>query len=127
LVSSLAKRGPPGKLRTAAIQACIDTATSGLAVTVVTPRGRPDRENAVQMSSSRSEEARNRAQDLFAKAKQRDADVIEHRTKLQKAGLEKYNRLRALRLAKEAADKEALHGAAAAKQASSRKPKTPNA
>jgi hypothetical protein len=68
------------------------------------------------MSSSRSEEARNRAQDLFAKAKQRDTDVIEHRTKLQQAGLEK-----------EAADKEALDRAAAGKLASSRKAKTPNA
>jgi predicted negative regulator of RcsB-dependent stress response len=79
------------------------------------------------MSSSRSEEARNRAQDLFAKAKQRDTDVIEHRTKLQQAGLEKYTRLRALRLAKEAADKEALDRAAAAKLGSGRKAKTPNA
>jgi hypothetical protein len=79
------------------------------------------------MSSSRSEEARNRAQDLFAKAQQRNTDVIARRTRLQEAGLEKYTRLRALRLAKEAADKEALDRAAATKLAGVGKAKTPNA
>jgi hypothetical protein len=67
------------------------------------------------MSSPRSEKAQRRAQDLFAKAKQRDAEALEERTRLQQAESEKYFRLRALRLAKEAADKEAKDRAAATK------------
>jgi hypothetical protein len=76
---------------------------------------RTNREDAVQMSSSRSEEAQRRAQDLFAKAQQRDVEFVERRTRPQQAESEKYFRLRGLRLGKEAADKEAKDRAVATK------------
>jgi hypothetical protein len=56
---------------------------------------------------SRSAEARRRAEEKFAKAKRRDSDVMEYQRQILEAETAKFTRLRALRLAKEAADKAA--------------------
>jgi hypothetical protein len=58
--------------------------------------------------ASKNASVRRRAEDKFAKAKQRDMDVMGHQRQLQQAEAAKLIRLRALRLAKEAADKDAL-------------------
>lgn len=55
----------------------------------------------------RDEEARRKAQEHFDKVKRHDAEIVKEREKLQQADAEKTARLRALRLAKEAADKAA--------------------
>ena len=52
--------------------------------------------------------ARQRAEDKFAKAKKRDAEVMKFQRQRQDAEQTKLQRLRALRLAKEAADRENL-------------------
>jgi hypothetical protein len=62
---------------------------------------------------SRSAEARRRAEEKFAKAKQRDSEVMEYQRQILEAETAKFTRLRALRLAKEAADKVAGTRAAA--------------
>ena len=53
-------------------------------------------------------EARQRAEDKFAKANKRDAEVMDLQRQRQNAEQAKLQRLRALRLAKEAADRESL-------------------
>ena len=58
--------------------------------------------------ASKNASVRRRAEDKFAKAKQRDMDVMGHQRQLQQAEAAKLIRLRALRLAKEAADRDAL-------------------
>jgi hypothetical protein len=66
------------------------------------------------------EEARRKAEDRFKRGKQRESDAQtahEERAKLQRAEDDKTQRLRALRLAKEAADAEAAQRAAAEKAA----------
>jgi hypothetical protein len=68
---------------------------------------------------TRAEEARANAAAQFAKAKQDEAAVWRERTKRREADAEKTARLRALRLKKEAADKEAA--ATAPKPAVTRK------
>jgi hypothetical protein len=65
----------------------------------------------------RSEESRQRAQEKFVQREQREKDAASDRNKAFAAVAAKSARLRALRLAKEAADKEA-----AEKAASERKP-----
>lgn len=70
----------------------------------------------------RSEEARSRAQEKFAKAEQRAKDAMSDRNKASAVVAAKSARLRALRLAKEAADKEAAEKSAAEKAASDKKP-----
>lgn len=65
----------------------------------------------------RDEAARRKAQDQFAKVKQRDAEALKDREKVQAAEAAKTARLRALRLAKEAIDKEAADKEAAEKAA----------
>ncbi len=57
---------------------------------------------------SRDEEARRKAQEHFDRIKQRDAEILKERERLLQADAEKTTRLRALRLAKEAAEKAAL-------------------
>jgi hypothetical protein len=57
--------------------------------------------------ASKNASVRRRAEDKFAKAKQRDMDVMGHQRQLQQAEAAKLIRLRALRLAKEAADRDA--------------------
>jgi hypothetical protein len=67
------------------------------------------------------EEARQRAEERFTRLKQRDEDArkaYEELDRIQQAESAKTARLRALRLAKEAADTEAANRAAAAKAAS---------
>ena len=75
------------------------------------------------------EEARRKAEGRFQRAKQRDTDAQtahEERAKLQQAEVAKTDRLRALRLAKEAADTAASQRAAEEKalaaEARKRKP-----
>ena len=75
------------------------------------------------------EEARRKAEGRFQRAKQRDTDAQtahEERAKLQQAEVAKTDRLRALRLAKEAADTAAAQRAAEEKalaaEARKRKP-----
>ena len=58
------------------------------------------------MGGSRADMARRKAQEKFAATKQRDADVRKDRDKALAASISKTARLKALRLAKEAADRE---------------------
>ena len=73
--------------------------------------------------ASKNASVRRRVEDKFAKAKQRDMDVMGHQRQLQQAEAAKLIRLRALRLAKEAADKDALAKAEAEALAAGPKPK----
>ena len=59
------------------------------------------------MSSPAMPAKEQKRSDQFLKAQQRDEDVRAERKRVEIATTEKFNRLRALRLAKEAADKEA--------------------
>jgi hypothetical protein len=71
-----------------------------------------------RLPASNPEEARRRAEARFAKTKQRDQDAqtaYEELAKHQRAEAAKTERLRALRLAKEAAEAEVAARAAAAK------------
>ena len=63
--------------------------------------------------SSKDSEARRRAEEKFVKAQQREHDVMNSQRQLQQAEAAKLVRLRALRLAKEAAEKQAAEAAAA--------------
>jgi len=64
---------------------------------------------------------RSKAEERFAKAKQQATHALKEREKADKAIDEKTARLRALRLAKEAADKEAADSAATEAKKSPRK------
>jgi len=57
--------------------------------------------------SSKDSEARRRAEEKFVKARQREDDVMNSQRQLQQAEAAKLVRLRALRMAKEAAEKQA--------------------
>jgi hypothetical protein len=59
------------------------------------------------LGGSRADVARRKAQEKFAAARQRDADVRKDRDKALAASIAKTARLKALRLAKEAADRMA--------------------
>jgi len=72
---------------------------------------------------SKSDEARRRAEEKFAKAQQRDTDVMDFQREIHKAETAKYTRLRALRLAKEAAEKEAKQRSVAEKAAATEQTK----
>lgn len=72
-------------------------------------------------SGATAEEARRRAQAQFDKAKKNDTDVWREREKLRQEDADKTSRLRALRLAKEAADKEAAAAPKEPKPASARR------
>jgi hypothetical protein len=79
----------------------------------------------LKSGGTKAEDARRKAHDQFAKGKQRNADALKERERTERAAAEKTSRLRALRLAKEAADlvvaeQEAAAKAAAATGASSR-------
>ena len=60
----------------------------------------------MEHSLSKKAEVRRRAEENFAKATQRDQDVMVYQHQMQQAEVDKLLRLRALRLAKEAADKD---------------------
>ena len=86
----------------------------------------------VEHPGSKSSEARLRAEDKFAKAQKRDAEVMDLQRQRRDAEQSKFQRLRALRLAKEAADRESLakvqaEAALAAPKAKPRKAKRPKA
>ena len=82
--------------------------------------------------SSKDSEVRRRAEEKFAKARQREDDVMNSQRQIQQAEAAKLVRLRALRMAKEAAEKQAAETAAAeasaagmpAKAKRTRRPKT---
>ena len=57
-------------------------------------------------STPRNADARSRANALFDKKTQRDLEILEQQRQLQRRETEKLLRLRSLRLAKEATDKE---------------------
>jgi hypothetical protein len=65
--------------------------------------------------------ARRKAQDQFAAVKRRDAEARRDRDKAVAAVIDKTARLKALRLAKEAADRETAAASPPAKKASGRK------
>jgi hypothetical protein len=71
----------------------------------------------------RAEEARRKSQERLAADRQRGAQALKDRDKAAVAEAAKTQRLRALRLAKEAADKETADRAATNKAAA--KPKSP--
>ena len=60
----------------------------------------------MEHQGSKAFEARQRAEDKFTKAKKRDTEVMDFQRQRQNAEEAKFQRLRALRLAKEAADRE---------------------
>lgn len=62
----------------------------------------------MQFGTSKNAETRRRAEEKFAKAKQREQDAVSFQRQAQQAEAAKFERLRALRLAKEAADRDAL-------------------
>jgi hypothetical protein len=62
----------------------------------------------MEHQGSKAAEARQRAEGKFAKAKKRDAEVMDFQRQRQNAEQAKLQRLRALRLAKEAVDRESL-------------------
>lgn len=69
------------------------------------------------MAKSSSASARSKAEDQFARAKQRDDDYNHQRDKAEKAEVAKRNRLKNLRLAKEEEDRVTAEKAAAEKAA----------
>ena len=69
----------------------------------------------------RSEETRRKAQEKFTKSDQREKSALSERNKTVAAVAAKSARLRSLRLAKEAADKEVAAGNAAAKNKTNKK------
>ena len=71
---------------------------------------------------TRSEEARLKAHEKFAKAEKREKEAVRERDKAFAAAVSKTARLRALRLAKEAADKEAADKKAAETKSAKRAP-----
>ena len=58
-------------------------------------------------SAPKVAEARQRAEAIFDKRAQQDLDIIEQQRRAQQREIERLQRLRSLRLAKEAADREA--------------------
>ena len=75
----------------------------------------------------RAEEARRKSEERLAADRERSAQSLKDRDKAQVAELAKTRRLRALRLAKEAADKAEADHAAAVKAASPSVPRKKNA
>jgi len=69
------------------------------------------------MSSQKTAEARGKAEALWAKNKAKEVETLKERERERAAETAKTSRLRALRLAKEAADKIAAEKAAAEKAA----------
>jgi len=68
----------------------------------------------MEFGTSKNAETRRRAEEKFAKAKQREQDVLSIQRQAQQAEAAKFQRLRALRLAKEAAYRDAVVPADAA-------------
>jgi len=83
----------------------------------------------MEFGTSKNAETRRRAEEKFAKAKQREQDVMSIQRQAQQAEAAKFQRLRALRLAKEAADRDAVVPADAAEKPKpakrARRPKAP--
>lgn len=66
--------------------------------------------------SKQAEESQRKAKELFDKNRQRELDLIKERAKADAIVAEKTSRLKALRLAKEAADRAELAAAPPAKK-----------
>lgn len=71
---------------------------------------------SMSKTAQRQEDARQKAKDIWDKNKKRDAEIVSDREKDRRAEATKTARLRELRLAKEAADKEAKQAAPARKK-----------
>lgn len=71
--------------------------------------------------NSRADQARRKAQEQFSAVKRRDAEARKSRDSALAAAVAKTERLRALRLEKEAADREAAAAEAASKKAPARR------
>jgi hypothetical protein len=67
----------------------------------------------MKMTERKLRVAREKAEQAFTESTRREAAFIEERNRIRSANDEKTARLRALRLAKEAVDKEAAAGLAA--------------
>lgn len=74
--------------------------------------GITDDSNGRSDMASKDSEARLRAEEKFAKAKRRETDIMDGQRQLWQAEADKLVRLRALRLAKEAAEKQVAETAA---------------
>jgi hypothetical protein len=74
-----------------------------------------------ETGGSRADMARRKAQEQFAAVKRRDAEARRDRDKVSAAAVSKTERLRALRLAKEAADREAAAAEPPVKKAAPRR------
>ncbi len=77
----------------------------------------------MEFGASKNAETRRRAEQKFAKAKQREEDIMSFQRQAQQAEAAKFQRLRALRLAKEASDRDALVRAEAEAAAAAEKTK----
>jgi hypothetical protein len=83
--------------------------------------------------SKQAEESQRKAKELFDKNRQRELDLIKERAKADAVVAEKTSRLKALRLAKEAADRAELEAAPPVKKTRARakvdasKPAAPSA
>jgi hypothetical protein len=77
----------------------------------------------MEFGESKNAETRRRAEQKFAKAKQREQDVMSFQRQAQQVEAAKIERLRALRLAKEASDRVALALAEAEAAAAAEKTK----
>lgn len=95
-----------------------ETKSGGAAGTV--PGGKT-RKAVMNRKDERDLNARQRAEAQWAKDRQRNAEAVSQREKERQADMAKTARLRALRLAKEAAEREAAAAAPAAAKTKSRK------
>ncbi|MBL8710739.1 MAG: hypothetical protein JNL25_16215 [Rhodospirillaceae bacterium] len=77
--------------------------------------------------SKQAEESQRKAKELFEKNRQREQDLLKERAKATAAVAEKTSRLKALRLAKEAADRAELAAAPPVKEKRAARAKKPAA
>ena len=86
----------------------------------------PGSRDMADSGNSRADQARRKAQEQFSAVKRRDDEARKNRDSALAAALAKTERLRALRLEKEAADRAAAAEAAAKKAPARRKAKAPS-
>src|SRR5438552_18765606 len=76
-------------------------------------RKRQEAQPMMKLTAQRAEQARREAQDLFARARAKEAEVVKEREKGFAVQTQKTARLRALRLAREEQERVAAEAAAA--------------
>jgi hypothetical protein len=74
-----------------------------------------------KLTEQRDQLARREAQDMFALARSKDAEIVKEREKAFSAQAQKTTRLRALRLAREAEERAAAAASAAAPKPAAKK------